>query len=446
MVLINTAVVVMMSALMILFVCELIERFMQFHLDDTVLDEVHVLESTFKLDGALDLRLIIEQRLRAYADGRQVYLFLDPDGRRLAGNLDAMPTQASERGGWYEAPTLHRPVDATLRIKRVALGNGYELAVGFDDWEITEYLDAVRNSAAIGLLLTVGVGLFAGALATRLTLRQIESINRTAARIIDGDLQQRVPLRDSGDEFDRLGGTLNEMLDRINELMNSVRYANESIAHDLRSPLTRLRYRIETARLAPPADVAAQAELFEQLGGEVDRVLSVFASLLRLATIESGVLRGRFQPLSLLALVDDAISLYEAVASERGIAVTLDAVPAAADGLVVSGDRDLLFQALCNLLDNAIKFSGDGSPVQVTIKISAGRAVIRIRDHGPGVPAEQRERVFDRLVRLDASRGSPGFGLGLSLVRGIARLHDGDCRLEDGAPGAVAVFSLPLAD
>lgn len=445
MVLINTAVVVVMSGLMILFVCELIERFMQFHLEDTVLDEVHVLEATHRLDGLLDVARIIDQRLRTYSNGRQAYLLVDREGRKLAGNLDAMPTLADGRTGWYSLPTLHQPVDATLRIRRVQLPDRSQLAVGYDDWEITEYLDAVRNAALVGMLMTLVVGLLAGALATRLTLRQIDAINRTASRIIDGDLKQRVPLRHSGDEFDRLGGTLNEMLDRIDELMNSVRYANESIAHDLRSPLTRLRYRIEAARLEPPAGAAAQTELFEQLGVEVDRVLVVFASLLRLATIESGVLRSRFQPVALAPLVDDALSLYEALAAERDITLSLRVGPGA-DGITVSGDRDLLFQAICNLLDNAIKFSPDGQPVHLELAAEERRARIRIRDQGPGIPADQRERVFDRLVRLDASRGSPGFGLGLSLVRGIARLHDGDCRLLDGAPGTLAVFEVPLAD
>ena len=157
------------------------------------------------------------------------------------------------------------------------------------------------------------------------------------------------------------------------------------------------------------------------------------------------MLRSRFQPVALAPLVDDALSLYEALAAERDITLSLRVGPGA-DGITVSGDRDLLFQAICNLLDNAIKFSPDGQPVHLELAAEERHARIRIRDQGPGIPADQRERVFDRLVRLDASRGSPGFGLGLSLVRGIARLHDGDCRLLDGAPGTLAVFEVPLAD
>lgn len=441
-VLTNTAIVVVMSALMLLVVWKLIERFMQFHLDDTVHDEVHVLESTWQQAGIDDLIKVIAQRLAAYPDGRQVYLLVDAEGRKRVGNLDTMPTVGGGRSGWYELPTLHAAADATLRIRRIRLGDDGELAVGFDDWEITEYLDAVRNSALLGLALTIGIGLVAGALSTRLTLRQIDSISATALRIIDGDLEQRVPIRGSGDEFDRLGGTLNEMLDRIQELMSSVRYANESIAHDLRSPLTRLRYLIETAREQPPVDVAEQHRLFDRFAAEVDRVLATFASLLRLSTIESGVLRTNFQPVPLRPLLDNVVSLYEALAAERQIELVVEAMPGLPDDLAVPGDRDLLAQAIGNLLDNAIKFSPDRTPVSVFIGADEHCTMIRIVDRGPGIPEDQRERVFDRMVRLDSSRGSPGFGLGLSIVRGVARLHGGDCHLRDGEPGTAAELEL----
>lgn len=479
MVLLNMAVTTGLSALMILILCLLAESFMQAHLDDTVLDEVHVLEAELNIDGLRGVSLLIRQRLATNPSGRQAYLLLDSEGRKLAGNLDTMPDSEMHReswldvlalrtpvgttlrsntrtggiaspgarnnGRWHALPTLHQPVDATLRLRSTRLINGSHLVVGYDDKEIAVFIEALQRAAVIGFAITLALGFLAGALSTRLTLRQIDAINRTANRIIDGDLSQRVPLRGSQDEFDRLGTTLNEMLDRINELMNAVRYATESIAHDLRSPLTRMRNRIETARHEPALSPAAQKEFVEQLGGEVDRVLTVFSSLLRLATIESGVLRSGFQRLDLRPLIVDAASLYDALASEREINLSTVVSPNGHDGVIVDGDRDLLFQAICNLLDNAVKFSPDGADVRIELAIEQGQARIRIRDHGPGVPADQRERVFDRLVRLDSSRGSPGFGLGLSLVRGIARLHGGECRLLDGSPGTLAVLELPLA-
>ncbi len=484
MVLLNMAVTTGLSVLMILALCLLAEKFMQAHLDDTVLDEVNVLESELSIDGLRGVTFLINQRIAAYPSGRQAYLLLDHDGNKLAGNLDELPkvgkarahwleyaplqrlidstlrsnteTRDSPRnlaslsssrniGHWHSLPTLHVPVDASLRLRSTRLIDGSYLVVGFDDHEIAVFVDSLQRAAAVGLAVTVLLGLVAGAVSTRLTLNQIEAINRTANRIIDGDLNQRVPLRGSQDEFDRLGTTLNEMLDRINELMNAVRYATESIAHDLRSPLTRMRNRIETAREEQALSSDGQKEFLDQLCSEVDRVLTVFSSLLRLATIESGVLRSGFQPLDLRPLVDDAVSLYEALASERDINLSTAISPNGFDGVGVDGDRDLLFQSICNLLDNAVKFSPDGAEVRVELSVEQGQARIRIRDHGPGIPADQRERVFDRLVRLDSSRGSPGFGLGLSLVRGIARLHRGDCRLLDGSPGTLAVLEVPLA-
>ncbi len=444
-VLVNTGITVGLSGLMILVLCWLAEGFMQAHLDDTVLDEIRILEAEFGVDGRRGVQMLISRRLAENPDGRQAYLLVNEDGQWLAGNLSAMPTQAATRAGWYELPTLHRAADATLRLRIVRLIDGSRLAVGFDNHEIIAFVNALQRATSLGFAVTVLLGLLAGALSSRMTLGNLDIINHTAVRIIDGDLGQRVPLRGSNDEFDRLSATLNEMLDRIGELMASVKHATDSIAHDLRSPLARMRNRIEMARLAVPIDPIAQQDLLDELCSEVDRVLTVFASLLRLATIESGVLRSGFQRIDLRPLVDDAVSLYEALASERDISVSLSIGLPATDGGAVDGDRDLLFQAVCNLLDNAVKFSPDGAAIAVTLEQVQGQLQIAVRDQGPGVPAEQRERVFDRLVRLDTSRNSPGYGLGLSLVRGIARLHRGDARLFDGAPGTLAVLTLPPA-
>ena len=456
-VLLNTAITVGLSGLMILVLCWLAEGFMHDHLDDNVLDEIRILEAEFGVDGQRGVRQLISRRMAENPDGRQAYLLLDSDGRRLAGNLPTAPARTASRGGWYEQPTLHQPVDATLRLRRQTLIDGSTLIVGFDDHEILAFVDALQHAASLGFAVTLLLGLVAGALSSRLTLGHLDVINRTAARIIEGDLNHRVPVRGSNDEFDRLSVTLNEMLDRISELMQSVRHATNGIAHDLRTPLARMRNRIELARVSAPADPAAQQELLDELSQEVDRVLTVFASLLRLATIESGVLRSGFQRVDLQPLVDDAVSLYEALASEREITLSLSMPTAAADGCRVDGDRDLLFQAICNLLDNAVKFSPDGGAIHVDLRpdsstdpnidLGTDQRVVRIRidDQGPGIPAEQRERVFDRLIRLDGSRSSPGYGLGLSLVRAIARLHRGDCRLLDGAAGTRVELELPLA-
>lgn len=465
-VLLNAALTMAFAMIMILVLCWLAIRFMSAHVDDAVLDEIHVLESEFSIDHLPGVVGLIHERLVANPEGHQIYLLVDADGKKLIGNLDRWPAEVPNDHGYVRLESLGPERDAQMRIRSRTLSDGTRLMVGFDEHEITAVRDSLENAAAVGMLATMLLGGVAGYLTSRVSLRHLETINRTAVRIIDGDLSQRVPLRGSRDEYDRLGQTLNEMLDRINELMVALKSATESIAHDLRTPLARLRNQLDSVNIATLSDHDRES-LVEQLSGEVDRVLSVFASLLRLATIESGVQRTSFRPVPLLPLVNDAVGLYEALAAERDIAVSLsqasvaaeaapapvadaDAVPATTGSvpaplpeLEVNGDRGLLFQSICNLLDNAVKFSPDGGRVAVNVETAGVLVRISIRDGGPGVPDDERERVFDRLVRLDSSRSTPGFGLGLSLVRAIARLHGGECRLHDGAPGTRAVLELP---
>ena len=439
MVMVNVALTIGFAALMILMLCWLAERFMSQHVDLGVKDELHVLQSEYEIDGLRGIASLIGKRLLGKPGNTQVYLLLDGEGRKIVGNIDRWPAARADSEGRMTLASISPGPIVPLRVRTATLIDGSRLLVGFDEHEIDDVVDALERAAAIGLLTTLLLGALTGIATSRLTLRYIEAITRTAGRIIEGDLSQRVPLRGSRDEFDQLGNTLNEMLDRINELMSAVKYATESLAHDLRSPLARMRNRIETAK-QQHLDAEAQRELLDTLSTEVDRVLTVFASLLRLATIESGVLRGRFKPVAIAPLVNDAVSLYEALAAERDIEVSLGPVP----DVAIDGDRDLLFQAVCNLLDNAVKFTPDGGKVAVTVEVERQRLRIAITDSGPGVPESERERVFDRLVRLDASRGSPGYGLGLSLVRGIAELHHGAARLTDGQPGTRALLELPL--
>lgn len=440
MVMVNAALTMGFAALMILLLTWLAARFMSHHVDDAVMDELQMLQSEYRIDGMRGMQGLIQQRLLANPDNHQVYLLLDAGGSKLAGNLDRWPALQPDREGRSTIPSISPGPIVPVRVRSAQLIDGSQLLVGYDEHEIDYVLVALEQAAAIGLVVTLLLGGLTGVITSRLTLRHIEAITRTAGHIIEGDLSQRVPLRGSQDEFDELGSTLNEMLDRINELMSAVKYATESLAHDLRSPLARMRNRIESAK-GVEMGPEAQREFLDTLASEVDRVLTVFASLLRLATIESGVLRGRFKPLALAELVTDAVSLYEALASERDIEVVLDPVP----NVVIEGDRDLLFQAVCNLLDNAVKFAPDGGKVGVRVSIEGEQLRIAISDNGPGVPAEERERVFERLVRLDASRSSPGYGLGLSLVRGIAELHHGSARLVEGQTGGTcAVLEIPL--
>lgn len=439
MILLNAVVVAAISCSLLLFVAWLSTRLIVSRVDDAVIAELDILSAEYRLDQIPGVTGLIEQRIALDIDGHYLYLLLSKDRQKLAGNLGTWPNARRDIAGWMVLSHPMRNGSARVRALTTSFDDGSVLLVGIDDHEVTDVRNSIANAAGFGILATLLLAAFSGYVTSRVPLRQIEAINRTAESIIDGHLAQRVPLRGSGDEFDRLGGTINAMLDRMTDLMQGVRSATDSIAHDLRTPLARLKQQVETAR-----GETAQREIpvvtLDRLAAEVDRVLAVFGSLLRLATIESGTLRRGFRRVELLPLLHHAVQFYEPLATERGIVIAL---PTAAPRSV-DGDRDLLFQAICNLLDNAIKFSPEGGAVSIDL-IDAGRLLqVVVRDSGPGIPDAERERVFDRLVRLDASRNTPGFGLGLSLVRAIARLHRGEARVLPGGDGARVALELPL--
>jgi signal transduction histidine kinase len=269
-------------------------------------------------------------------------------------------------------------------------------------------------------------------------MRRIEAINQTSREIMEGDLSRRVPTAGSGDDFDRLATNLNRMLERIEDLMAAVRQVSDNIAHDLRTPLTRLRTRLELARGSNP----------EQTREEIDRaiedaqeLLTTFNALLRIARIESGSSRGAFADVDIASLVRDIAELYEPVAAEKGQTLSVQGQRA----VTVRGDRDLLFQALANLVDNAIKHTPEGSGIELSAESRDGRAELGVADTGPGIPADLRGKVFRRFFRTDASRSTPGSGLGLSLVRAVADLHEARIDLADNDPGLRVTIILKTA-
>jgi len=271
-------------------------------------------------------------------------------------------------------------------------------------------------------------------------LARVEAVNRTSARIIRGDLAQRVPLTGSGDEFDQLAGNLNAMLDQIERLMLGMRQVTDNIAHDLRTPLARLRARLEVTLLERP-DINRYGEALRETIAEADHLLGTFNALLSIAEAESGARRENMAAVDLAAIARSVAELYEPVADDKGLALTVEAEP----GIAVQGDRHLLSQAVANLLDNALKYTPEGS-VNVALQRVGNLVRLEVADTGPGVPADRRETVFDRFVRLEGSRSTPGNGLGLSLVRAVAKLHGGEVWLEDNAPGLKAIVTLPAAD
>ena len=282
------------------------------------------------------------------------------------------------------------------------------------------------------------LGLVGGAVMSRNMLARLDSINRTSAEIIDGDLSRRVPVGSSHDEFDALAENLNAMLDRIERLMKGVREVTDSVAHDLRTPLNRLRNRLETTqRHLDPA--TAEAAEIESAVAETDQLITTFNALLLIAEADAGVARGAMTPIDLAPVVEDMAELYAPLAEEKG--VTLRITPAGAT--MIDGNRSLISQALANLVDNAIKYTPAGGMVTVTALETPQGVDLRVADTGPGIPSDERARVVERFVRLDASRNAPGTGLGLSLVAAVARLHDARLMLEDNAPGLRAVIRFP---
>ncbi len=386
-------------------------------------------------DGAGALRSEIEQRVHLDTPLPRWYALFASNGRFLAGNLHWRPPGP---GWWHQpfrarrSPTGHLPPVHTLTLLALGTQQGDLLVVGRDRTYIDQ-LEASYGRAFIGvLLLTVGVALALGALIGRRMLRRVSAMSDTAAAISAGRLSLRMPLRGSGDEFDRIAQTVNEMLERIEALLGEVRRIGADIAHDLRTPLTRLRRRLEAARTHPPADRAALDAMLGDALREIDELLVIFQALLRIARIESGEARAGFVAIDLAALLEELADAYTAVAEAEGRHLTLDAGGA---GTVVRGDRELLVQALVNLIENAISHTPAGARIQLGVRPDGDGVAVVVADDGPGIPESERENVLQPFKRLDRSRHTPGNGLGLALVRAVAELHGAQLLLIDNQPG-----------
>jgi signal transduction histidine kinase len=286
----------------------------------------------------------------------------------------------------------------------------------------------------------LGLTLLGGLLMSRSVLRRVDAINRTSKEIMSGDLSRRIPVSRRGDEFDQLAENLNAMLDQIERLLAAMKEVSDNIAHDLRSPLARLRSRLEVTLMEDPDD-AAYRETIGRTIEEADGLLKTFNGLLSIAQAEAGAARAGFAPVDLATLVADVAELYEPLAEDLGLALAVEVDEAG----TIRGDRNLLFQALANLVDNALKYSPPESRVTLRLARQADRVALSVSDHGPGIPAEARARVKERFVRLESSRSTPGSGLGLSLVAAVAELHGGTLELADNGPGLIARLELPKA-
>jgi signal transduction histidine kinase len=396
--------------------------------------EIAGLAEQYAQRGLSGLVQIVAARSAGDRGDGNLYLVTNADGHPLAGNITGWPEGTPVTPGPVsfrvasngEGATRTRPAQGAL----IVIPDGYRLLVAHDISDAALYRERIKMTLVWSGLVALVAGLIGGAVMSRNLLRRVEQVNRTAERVMGGNLADRVPLKGKGtrDEFDQLAANLNNMLDQIERLMAGMREVSDNIAHDLRTPLARLRARLELSLIDGPED-GAQTEAVRAAIDEADRLLATFNALLNIAEAESGARRNQAEPLDLAQTARTAAELYEPVAEEKGCALRLDVEP----GIMIRGDRHLLSQAVANLLDNALKYGG--GEVRLSAHQQDGRAALEVSDTGPGIPEGEREAVFDRFVRLEPSRSTPGNGLGLSLVRAVARLHNGTVALADNHPG-----------
>ncbi len=399
--------------------------------DNLIEAEVQGLREQVLVLSRSDFIELVEQRSQDQDVRGAVYLMIDPQLRPVAGNVPAWPKVADE-GKWIQfkvsVPFGDETREHEMRAQRFKLPGGYRMLVGHDVQERQDVKNLMMRVLIAAVVLTLLLGLGGGFWMGRRILAQAGAISAVATQIMRGDLSQRLPVRDADDEINKLAREINSMLDKIEQLTLGMRTVLDSAAHDLRTPLNRLQASAEGAmsQLTPGS---VERRVLEGVTTEVDHMRSTLDALLRIALAETGTVARESVDLS--ELVASVVELYAPVSEERGIRLQSDVAP----GATVQGSRQLLAQALANLLDNAIKFTPDGGQIRVLLKDpSAGPEVI-VEDNGPGIPADKREIVLGRRVRLDEARKFPGSGLGLSLVAAVTKLHGARLILDDAGPG-----------
>jgi signal transduction histidine kinase len=379
--------------------------------------------------GAQGLMDAIEERLALDAENETIYLLMTAQGVKLAGNLSTWPTAIGEEGIWFRTRIQHDGATSEARVHRRDLP-GLRLLVGRDESERVQLRLLLTEGVAWSLGAVLVFAVMGAAVIRRALQARMRPAVATAQGIAAGDFSQRVPISPQGDEFDRLGATMNAMLDRIGTLMAGMRGVADAIAHDLRTPIARARSKLEESLSNAAGEEELRAAVEEGIA-DLDNITRIFQALLRIAEAEAGARRAAFAPFNLPDVLRDAAEFYEAMAEAREQRLDVE-MPAQ---LPMLGDRDLLLQAVANLLDNAIKFTPEGGVVRLTALQDEHGIEIAVSDSGPGLSPEDRARAMDRFFRADASRNLPGSGLGLALVRAVAQLHAGEVALGDARPG-----------
>ena len=417
----------------------------------TVSAEVSEISDIYDRRGLQRLFWTIENR--ALRPGANLYLVTEPTGRAIAGNVGSLAPGVIGTTGWSE--TAYRRLDEGDNAYHRALVNvtqlsgGFRLLVGRDLEERRRLFGIVARAAQWSILVVVVLGIGGGIFVARRVLQRIDAMTGTAQRIMAGDLSGRLPVGRSGDELDRLASNLNAMLERIEALMVGLKEVSDNIAHDLKTPLTRLRNRAEDA-LAKSGSEADYRAALERTIEESDGLIRTFNALLMIARAESGQARGNMDDFDAAQVAGGIHELYEPLAEDGGMGLRLKTVPTP-----LHGNRELISQALANLVENAIKYgkpsadpqgsvvSLDARQIVIESRREGDQVLLSVTDHGPGIPESERKHAMERFVRLDSSRSQPGSGLGLSLASAVATLHGGELRLGDAYPGLVATLVLP---
>jgi signal transduction histidine kinase len=408
---------------------------------DILLDDTKRLTELFNREGVAGLTSYINARVRMQIAGERTLLLTDSAYHPLAGNLAAWPRGIPDNPGTRVVTVDFDGQPAHAMLVRTTLPGGYHLLVGRDS---TLYLQLAQRFTwamitAVSLLFVMGVG--GAILMRRELLARVQGIRQTVSAIMQGDLRRRLPIARSGDELDTLAQTLNGMLDHIEYLIRGISNVSNAIAHDLRTPLAELRSRLEELALTRPPTAETFAEI-DAAVADVDRVMRIFNALLRLAEIDSGARRSGFVRVDAAAVAAEVVEFYEPAAEQKGVLFSFQA----AEDAAVAGDPVLLAQALSNLIDNSLKSVSERGSISVRVgKRPDGAVEIAVADDGPGIAAGDRAKATERFFRGDSSRGTPGVGLGLSIVEAVAKLHGGALQLLDNQPGLLAQMVLPVS-
>lgn len=410
----------------------------------TIDAEITVLEESYRKKGFVGLRLQLAENISRQTPGDpSIYLLTDDSYRTLIGNLDRWPAVSFDNDGWMDFKLDDREDDSVdifrAMAKPVQIDNQFWLMVGQSMKDLRRVHDQLIKALVSGLFLLGGLALAGGFIMRGMITRRLDAINRTSRKIMQGDIQERIESNGTQDEFDQLAINLNDMLDEIELGINNVRRVSDNIAHDLKTPLARIKNRLEELRIQVSGDAKSKT-MVNQITIQADRLLETFNALLRIGRIEASQRKQGFKKLNIVDILCDVKELYEPVIEARGQKFVFESI----EKISYLADRDMLFQALINLLDNAIKFTPENGTISLKAKINGRKGhIITIGDSGPGIDQDEYQNITKRFYRIDSSRTTPGSGLGLALVAAIVQLHDIKMTFEDNQPGLLVKLDIP---